>query len=60
VRVANKTGEMSTAAHDGGIVYVEGRKPYVVVVLTEWDSGPTAGAAPSRRSRGPCTTTWWE
>jgi beta-lactamase class A len=40
VRVANKTGEMSTAAHDGGIVYVDGRKPYVVVVLTEWDSGP--------------------
>jgi beta-lactamase class A len=36
-RVANKTGEMSTAAHDGGIVYIEGRKPYVVVILTEWD-----------------------
>jgi beta-lactamase class A len=37
-RVANKTGEMSTAAHDGGIVYLEGRKPYVVVILTEWQS----------------------
>jgi beta-lactamase class A len=36
-RVANKTGEMSTAAHDGGIVYIDGRKPYVVVILTEWD-----------------------
>jgi beta-lactamase class A len=35
-RVANKTGEMSTAAHDGGIVYLEGRRPYVVVILTEW------------------------
>jgi beta-lactamase class A len=36
-RVANKTGEMSTAAHDGGVVYLEGRKPYVVVILTEWE-----------------------
>lgn len=35
-RVANKTGEMSTAAHDGGIVYLAGRQPYVVTILTEW------------------------
>jgi beta-lactamase class A len=35
-RVANKTGEMSTVAHDGGIVYLDSRKPYVVVILTEW------------------------
>jgi beta-lactamase class A len=41
-RVANKTGEMSTAAHDGGIVYLEGRKPYVVVILTEWAPGANA------------------
>jgi beta-lactamase class A len=38
-RVANKTGEMSTVAHDGGIVYIEGRKPYVLVILTEWENG---------------------
>lgn len=38
-RVANKTGEMSTVAHDGGIVYLEGRKPYVLVILTEWENG---------------------
>lgn len=38
-RVANKTGEMSTVAHDGGIVYLEGRAPYVVVILTEWENG---------------------
>jgi beta-lactamase class A len=38
-RVAHKTGEMSTVAHDGGIVYLEGRKPYVVVILTEWENG---------------------
>lgn len=37
-RVANKTGEMSTVAHDGGIVYLDGRQPYVVVILTEWRS----------------------
>jgi beta-lactamase class A len=37
VRVANKTGEMSQVAHDAGIVYAEGRAPYVVVILTEWD-----------------------
>jgi beta-lactamase class A len=35
-RVAHKTGEMSTVAHDAGIVYLEGREPYVLVVLTEW------------------------
>lgn len=40
-RVANKTGEMSTVAHDGGIVYLDGRKPYVVVILTEWDDPDT-------------------
>lgn len=38
-RVANKTGEMSTVAHDGGIVYLDERKPYVVVILTEWENG---------------------
>jgi beta-lactamase class A len=37
-RVAHKTGEMSTVAHDAGIVYLEGRLPYVVVILTEWDA----------------------
>lgn len=41
-RVANKTGEMSTAAHDGGIVYLPDREPYVLVVLTEWE-GPASG-----------------
>ena len=40
-RIANKTGEISTAAHDAGIVYIAGRKPYVLAVLTEHepDSG---------------------
>jgi beta-lactamase class A len=38
-RVANKTGDMSSVTHDGGIVYLDGREPYVVVILTEWEGG---------------------
>ena len=34
VRVAHKTGDISTANHDAAIVYAPGRKPYVLVVLT--------------------------
>ena len=36
-RVAHKTVEISTIAHDAGVVYLPKRKPYVLVVLTEWD-----------------------
>lgn len=36
VRVAHKTGEISTIAHDAGVVYPPGRRPYVIAVLTEW------------------------
>jgi len=36
-RVAHKTGEISTVAHDAGVVYPPKRKPYSLVVLTEWD-----------------------
>jgi beta-lactamase class A len=35
-RVAHKTGEISTVAHDAGIVFLPEREPYVVVILTEW------------------------
>jgi beta-lactamase class A len=35
-RVAHKTGEISTVAHDAGIVYLNGRGEYVLVVLTEF------------------------
>jgi beta-lactamase class A len=38
-RVANKTGEISTVAHDAAIVYLPERAPYVLVVLTEWAPG---------------------
>jgi beta-lactamase class A len=36
-RVAHKTGEISTVAHDAGIVYLPEREPYVLVILTEWE-----------------------
>lgn len=42
-RVANKTGEISTVAHDVGIVYLPDRKPYAVVILTEWSPKTTSG-----------------
>lgn len=38
-KVAHKTGEISTVAHDAGIVFLPDREPYVVVILTEWDPG---------------------
>jgi beta-lactamase class A len=38
VRVAHKTGEISTIAHDAGVVYAPNRKPYVIAVLTEWSA----------------------
>src|SRR5256714_2385657 len=33
--VAHKTGEISTACHDAGIIYLPEREPYILVVLTE-------------------------
>jgi beta-lactamase class A len=41
-RVANKTGDISTVAHDAGIVYLPEREPYVIAILTEW-APDTAG-----------------
>jgi beta-lactamase class A len=35
--VAHKTGEISTAWHDIGIVYLPEREPYIVAILTEFD-----------------------
>ena len=37
-RIANKTGEISVAAHEAGIVFLPNRQPYVLTVLTEPDS----------------------
>lgn len=39
VRVAHKTGDISTANHDAAIVYPPGRKPYVLIVLTRGVKG---------------------
>lgn len=33
-RVAHKTGEITAVSHDAAIVYPEGRRPYILVVLT--------------------------
>jgi beta-lactamase class A len=49
-RVAHKTGEISTIAHDAGVVYLPKRRPYIVAILTEWEPGasgrsPTIAAA---------------
>lgn len=49
VRVAHKTGDISTVAHDAGVVYPPARQPYVIAILTEWaaDAGsrsPTIAA----------------
>jgi beta-lactamase class A len=35
--VAHKTGEISTACHDIGIVYLPERQPYIAVILTEFN-----------------------
>jgi len=45
VRVAHKTGEISTIAHDAGVVYPPDRKPYVIAVLTEWSPEATGRSA---------------
>lgn len=44
-RVAHKTGDMSTVAHDAGIVYLGDRSPYVLAVLTEWEPGASRRSA---------------
>jgi beta-lactamase class A len=44
-RVAHKTGEISTIAHDAGLVYLPNRKPYALAVLTEWEPAATGRSA---------------
>ena len=34
-RVAHKTGDISTVSHDAGLVFLPGRPPYEVAILTE-------------------------
>ncbi|HKQ06916.1 MAG TPA: serine hydrolase [Blastocatellia bacterium] len=37
-RIAHKTGEISTIAHDAGLVFLPRRQPYAIAILTEWAS----------------------
>lgn len=50
-RVAHKTGNISTVHHDAGIIYVEGRKPYVLVILTQFPAEQGRGTAVADVSR---------
>lgn len=48
-RIAHKTGEISTVAHDAGLVYLPERKPYSLVILTERTPGKTESRKAIRR-----------
>jgi beta-lactamase class A len=50
-RVAHKTGNISTVHHDAGIVYLDDRKPYVLVILTQFGPDQTRGTAVADVSR---------
>ncbi len=62
-RVAHKTGEISTVCHDAGMVFLPGRAPYALVVLTEYAAAATprraaktVAAVSVRRVRFPANT----
>jgi beta-lactamase class A len=50
-RVAHKTGNISTVDHDAGIVYLAGRNPYVVVILTQFPTEAGRNAAVAEVSK---------
>jgi beta-lactamase class A len=50
-RVAHKTGNIATVHHDAGIVYLENRKPYVLVILTQFHHETPRGTAVADVSR---------
>jgi beta-lactamase class A len=41
-RVAHKTGDISTASHDAGVVFLPGRPPYLVAIFVESDNDSRA------------------
>jgi beta-lactamase class A len=55
-RIAHKTGNISTVHHDAGIVYLDGRKPYVLVILTQFAAETGRGTAVAEVSRDIFTT----
>ncbi|MGH9457915.1 MAG: serine hydrolase [Thermoanaerobaculia bacterium] len=50
-KVAHKTGNISTVHHDAGIVFLEDRKPYVLVILTRFSPSVGRGTAVAEISR---------
>ena len=44
-RVAHKTGDISTASHDAGLVFLPGRPPYAIAVLAESSGDPSERTA---------------
>jgi beta-lactamase class A len=50
-RVAHKTGNIATVHHDAGIVYLENRKPYALVILTQFHSETPRSTAVADVSR---------
>jgi beta-lactamase class A len=50
-RVAHKTGNIRTVHHDAGIVYIDGRRPFVLVVLTEFSPESSRRGAVAEVSR---------
>jgi beta-lactamase class A len=36
LRIAHKTGNIPTVEHDAGLIYMPGRKPYVLAIMTSW------------------------
>ena len=50
-RVAHKTGNISTVHHDAGIVFLDDRKPYVLVILTQFTPEQGRGSAVADVSR---------
>jgi beta-lactamase class A len=50
-RVAHKTGNISTVHHDAGIVFLEDRKLYVLVILTQFGAETERGTAVAEVSR---------
>jgi len=50
-RVAHKTGNISTVHHDAGIVFIEDRKLYVLVILTQFPAESGRGKAVADVSR---------
>ena len=49
--MAHKTGNISTVHHDAGIVLLEDRRPYVLVILTQFGAETGRGLAVAEVSR---------